>query len=162
MRLVCCSRDRSSGDGIVLLGNAQLSGAVLSLTSGTVSSPTLALTSTPTLHTPTVASTAGQTGAIWHTPRKVIDKGFSVSFSFRMATASGGSCNGTQREGFAFVIQNDTVPVLAVRNSAEGATFAGISNCLMIEVSSYTSAVSKDRRHQIAVYTCTPEQTAAK
>jgi len=85
--------DSTIGSGLICVGSTQLSSNFLELCS----------------------QTSGQTGAVWHSPRQVVDAGFSTQWAFRALRE--GAPRGDFREGFAFVIQNDGMQAPSTKSS---------------------------------------------
>lgn len=75
--------DSTIGSGLICIGSTQLTSNYLELCS----------------------QASGQRGAVWHSPRQVVDTGFSTQWAFR--ALRDGVPRGDFREGFAFVVQND-------------------------------------------------------
>jgi hypothetical protein len=89
--------------GLICLGSASLIGPVLQL----------------------AGHTASQAGAVWFTPRQVVEKGFETTFSVQVKANTHIAVNDSKfREGFAFVLQSNGMQSLPVKmanpaNSAE-------------------------------------------
>jgi len=83
----------------------------------------------------TVAEVDGQTGAVWDSTQQEIQTGFQTIFQFQLIPPA----NDNPADGFAFVIQNDSIDATATV-AGQNIGFTGIPNCLAIKFDTYQNA----------------------
>lgn len=101
--------DSTIGTGLICVGSTQLSSNHLELCS----------------------QASGQSGAVWHSPRQVVDYGFTTQWAFRASRE--GAPRGDFREGFAFVIQNDGMQTPPTKNASGEYMMASTGTSIAIE-----------------------------
>lgn len=112
--------DFASVNGLSLLGDAKQNGKALGITD---------------------TSSGNQYGAAWYMTKQKVKNGFETQFQFQITR----SLNHSPGDGFAFVIQNDTVDGTdAIGSSGANLGYAGILNGLVVEFDTWTNSNFSD------------------
>ena len=89
-----------------------------------------------------------QAGAAWYTTPQFVQEGFETTFQFQITNTGNDGA-----DGFAFVIQNNSISALG--SSGSGIGYEGITNCLAIEFDTYEDQGRSDPNdNHISVQPC--------